>query len=177
MSRSRICAGTMLALLLAACASSPEPLPVPTYDPAAVVAAIQAAGEAGERELVVNPLGGNQVKGLRAQAEQAIAARRFDEAAATLDEALQVDPRAPELLQLRAEVALWQRLPRQAEEFARRAIAVGTEVGPLCRRHWETVAQVREILALVEAAAGAGPEIAEARRQRDACTVAEPPRY
>lgn len=174
--------------LLAACASGPDVAPVPPYDAAAVVAAIRAAGAAGDSELVVNPLGANEVGDLREQAERHIAAQRHAEAAEALDHALRLDPDNPELLQLRAEVALLQRQPAQAGRFAERAIAIGTEVGPLCRRHWETVAQVRTILApppatsgTVEAgataAAKAASTAAEARRQRDACTVAAPPRY
>lgn len=181
-------AAAATSMLLAACASVPDAPPVPEYDAATAVAAIRAAGAAADSELVVNPLGASQVQDLREQAGQHIAAGQYDQAAAALDQALALSATDPELLQLRAEVALWQHQPTQAGHFARRAIAIGTEVGPLCRRHWETVAQVQAILAPPRAesetgeagamaAADAAPAVAEARRQRDACTVTEPPRY
>lgn len=177
MNRMKVLVALAPVLLLAACASGPDTPPVPDYDPAAAVAAVRAAGAAAEGELVVNPLGDSDVQDLRQQAERHIAAGQYGQAAAVLDQALALSAKNPELLQLRAEVALWQHQPAQAEQFARRAIAIGTQVGPLCRRHWETVTQARTILAAAGDASMAAPAVAEARRQRDACTVAQPPRY
>lgn len=163
-------------LVLSACAGTPDPPPMAPYDARAAVAAIRAAGQAAPGELVVKPLGEPGIENLREQARLAVAGRRYEAAAAALDRALALAPDDPELLQHRAEVALLLRQPAAAQRLARQAIAIGAQVGPSCRRHWETVAQVRAIVAR------AGPVkvdngVAAARRKRDACTVVSPPRY
>ncbi|MGH8084805.1 MAG: tetratricopeptide repeat protein [Lysobacter sp.] len=177
-----------LLALLAGCASTAPAPSQSQFDAAAAVAAIRAAGTATSAELVVKPLGSSQVGDLREQAVALQAQGRHADAASVLDQALAISPDDPTLLQERAEAALLLHDLDDAERLARRAIAIGTEVGPQCRRHWETVAQVREILAPspaesstaeagAMAAAAAVSAVAEARRQRDACTVAAPPRY
>ena len=69
---------------------------------------------------------------------------------------------------------LLQQLP-DAERLAQRAFAAGSQVGPLCRRHWETVAQAR--VGLADPAAPVGVAASDARRRRDSCTVAAPERF
>ena len=108
---------------------------------------IRAAGSAGASELDVQPLRDPQVEDLRQQASALQARRLFRAAADVLDEALAINTDDPAMLQERAEAALLlHRLP-EAERFAQRAFAAGSQVGPLCRRHWETIAQVRGGLA------------------------------
>lgn len=167
--------------LLAACASTP-PVPQLDFDAVAAVAAIRAAGTADGSELVIRPLGDRQVEDLREQATALQAQGRHADAAATLDQALAISPDDPALLQERAEAALLLHDLDSAERLARRAIAIGTEVGPQCRRHWETIVQVLAVWPSTgpdPASSQATPaaSVAEARRQRDACTVAAPPRY
>ena len=165
-----------LLCLLAACATSTPPAPAaPGFDAAAAVAAIRAAGTAAASELVIRPLGDPQVEDLREQAAALQEQGSHAEAAAALDQALAISPDHPALLQERAEAALLLQDLDTAERLARRAIAIGTEVGPQCRRHWETIAQVLA----VRPPSGTTPEstVDEARRKRDACTVAAPPRY
>lgn len=175
-----LCA-SVAALLLAACGTAPSSTdvpPLPGFDAIAAVAAIRATGSADASELDVKPLRDPQVEDLREQAIVLETQRMYRAAADALDAALAINPGDPALLQERAEVALLlQRLP-EAERFAQRAFATGSRVGPLCRRHWETVAQVRTALAAVAAPADdAVASAAEARRQRDACTVAAPNRF
>lgn len=164
--------------LLAACASSAPPAPQPRFDAVAAVASIRAAGTANSAELVVKPLGSPQVADLREQATALQEQGRHADAADALDHALEISPDDPALLQERAEAALLLHDLDGAERLARRAIAIGTEVGPQCRRHWETIVQI-----LTARAASASddvsptPTAADAHRQRDACTVAAPPRY
>jgi len=171
-------ATVVLVGVLAGCASTPPVEPPPQFDAVAAVAAIRAAGTSGNAELVVKPLGSNEVEDLREQATQLQAQGRHEEAASALDQALTISPDDPTLLQERAEAALLLHDLDGAERLARQAITIGTEVGPQCRRHWETVVQILSVQA--QAATGIAapsPADAEARRQRDACTVAAPPRY
>jgi len=167
-----------LLAFLGACSSIEPVPPQPRFDALAAVATIRAAGTANSAELVVKPLGNPQVGDLREQASALQAQGRHADAAAVLDEALAISPDDPALLQERAEAALLLHDLDSAERLARRAVAIGTEVGPQCRRHWETIVQV--LGARAQAATGVAaptPADAEARRQRDACTVAAPPRY
>ncbi len=164
----------ILAAALAGCASSPTPPSHPVslaYDPASIIAAIDRASVADTRELVVRPLADSQAAGVYQDVNELQAQGRFAEAAVSLDSALQERPNDPALLQARAESAVMQGDLQAAEQFARRAAAAGTQAGPNCRRHWETVAQVLAVQ-LTD-----GYALGSARASRDACTVAAPPRY
>lgn len=166
-------------LLLAACVSiEPEPAPPPDFDAVAAVAAIRAAGTASGGELDVQPLRDPQVSDLSEEAVRLEAGHLYQAAAERLDQALEISAQDPNLLQQRAEVALLLGQADQAERLALRAREAGTDVGPLCRRNWETVVHAR--------AGGSRPpedaglprvSVEEAGRRRDACTVAPPPRY
>lgn len=184
------------ALLLAACASAPPEPPRPAFDGAAAVAAIRAAGNADDKELVVRPLGDTEVLDLRERAATLETQGAIADAAAALDEALAITPNDPVLLQERAEAALLLGDLDAAERLARQAVATGTEVGPQCRQHWETIVQVLAYRQPLEpqvpaaarpatnpdasagdAAAPPPSALDQARSQRDACTVAGVPRY
>jgi hypothetical protein len=73
-------------------------------------------------------------------------------------------------MQERAEAALLVGDPVAAEHMARRAFSVGSKVGPLCRRHWATIREVRLLQADATGAALAQQAIV-------ACRVAGPNRY
>ena len=163
----------LAALLLAGCASTPtEPAPMSltSATPEEMVAAIDAAAGSGEGELAVQPLRDPMVEDLRAQAQAARAQGRYDEAAAALDRALAIVADDPALLQERAEAALLQRDFQRAGQLAERAFALGAQVGPLCRRHWATIGQVR----LVE---GDAEGAASAQAQVEGCRVEGPNRF
>lgn len=165
----------VLAAVLAGCATAPQPAAGPAFDAASAIAAIREAGADGERELVIRPLGDAEVADLRVQAEKLQSRGEHAAAAAALDQALAITARDPALFQERAEAALWLGDLAMAENMARRAIAAGSQVGPLCRRHWETIAQVR--VAQGAAAPLEQSGVAEARQARDACTIAAPNRF
>ncbi len=173
--------------LLSACVGGPATAPrapaAPPADVPAMYAAVQTAGKADERELAVVPLRDPQVEDLRETAAAALARRDLGAAADALNQALLLVPDDPALLQERAEVALLASdLPR-AENLAQRAIDLGSAAGPLCRRHWETLHQIREYrlrispsvpVAAAEQAnqkAALAKLVAEAVAGRDACTV------
>lgn len=159
---------------LAACTTAP-PVTAPVFNATAAVTAIRAAGDVDSSELDVKPIRDPQVEDLREDAERLEQAGQYDQAAASLDHALQINPDDPALLQERAEAALLTKDLDTAERLARQAIEHGSKVGPLCRRHWETIAQVRLARPTPIDVPGAG--VADARRERDACTVAAPARY
>lgn len=162
-----------LALSLVACAHTappPEPPAAPAFDGVALVRAIRAAGAASPTELDVQPLRDTAVEDLRQQAMAHERAGRIGEAIDALDEALAISPDDPAVLQERAEAALLAGDLDAARLHARRASGAGTDVGPLCRRHFETLLQVAQVQDDGEAASAA-------RTRRDACTVAAPARY
>src|SRR5690606_15395749 len=164
----------ILLLLLAACASGPSPLagpePLTTATPLQMLAAIDRAAGSGEGELAVMPLRDPMVEDLREQARAARAEARYDAAADALERALAIVADDPALLQERAEVALLQRDFERAGALAERGFALGAQVGPLCRRHWATIEQVRLVMGDAEGAASAA-------RQVEGCRVAGPERY
>jgi hypothetical protein len=161
-----------LSLLLASCVSAPPPPPAPvdTTTPAQRLAAIDASGGADDTELSVQPLRDPQVEDLRESAKRKRAAGDLAGAAADLDQALQLVPEDPTLLQDRAEVALLLKDNVHAEAFAKRAIDLGSQTGPLCRRHWATIEQSR-------LARGQKENAASAHAQIKGCTVPGIKRY
>lgn len=162
-------------VLMAGCTGSPDSTRTQTGTPSAIaataaVAAVRAAGADDEAELAVAPLRDPRVEDLRIEAERLEAAGDIGGAARALDLALEEVQDDPALLQERAELALLQQDFALAGTLAERAYALGSQVGPLCRRHWATLEQLR----LRESdAAGA----AAARAQVEGCRVAGPERY
>ena len=182
------------ACLLAACAAGPVASPVaapsaPPPDVNAMYAAVQIAGRNDDRELAVQPLRDPQVEDLREHAASALSRRDLAAAADALNQALLIVADDPAILQERAEVALLATDLTRAETLSQRAIDLGSAAGPLCRRHWETLRQVREyrldsmrqpdskstaedVARLAGQAAALAAKVAEAAGGRDACTVA-----
>ncbi|MGN6111971.1 MAG: hypothetical protein ACTHOC_03010 [Luteimonas sp.] len=165
-------ATSVCASLLAACATPPAPAPAkrPVAAPAAMVAAIRAAGGRDDTEVAVQPLRDPMVEDLRERAQRLESAGHAQDAADALDHALRIVPEDPALLQERAEAAVLLGDLATAERMAQHAWDIGGKVGPLCRRHAETVRQAR--LAADDAAGAAA-----AMKRRVACTVAAPARY
>lgn len=163
-----------IVLWLAGCASQPVPEPPPaaltSASPEAMVAAIRASAGSDDRELAVQPLRDPMVEDLREDALRLQSQQRYAEAAAALDQALEIVADDPALLQERAEAALLLQQYEQAERLARQAYALGAQVGPLCRRHWATVRQARLV-----AGDQAGADQAQVRLE--ACKVAGPNRF
>lgn len=159
---------------LAACATppaaTPPASPLTTSTPQQMVDAIRATAGDGEGELAVQPLRDPMVEDLREDAQRLEARRDYAGAADALDRAIAIVPDDPALLQERAEIALLDGEPAIAGALAERARTLGAQVGPLCRRHWATLEQVRLIERDADGAAAA-------KAQVEACTLAPPPRY
>lgn len=134
------------AALLAACATqAPVEVPArPRLSPTAMVAAIRAAGEHEQSVIAVQPLADPGIAAWQQAAEASVQASRYDAAAATLDQAIKQSPDSPDLLQDRAEVAVYQRNYALAQKLAQQSWALGPQLGPLCARNWETMAQLRK---------------------------------
>ncbi|NYZ61596.1 hypothetical protein H0E82_02285 [Luteimonas sp. SJ-16] len=172
MSRVLACAGL---LALAAC-TTPVSAPGPAVQPATeatpqeMVAMIRGAAGDGDGELAVQPIRDPMVEDLRERAVALEAGGDLDAAVAALDQALDIVDGDPALLQERAELAILQGDFERAGVLAERGYALGSQVGPLCRRHWITLEQVRLMAGDVDGAASA-------RGQADGCRVAGPQRY
>lgn len=133
-----------LLLALAACGSTGQsqlPVFVDPLSPAQRMAQVEQLAGVQDDELSVQPLADAQVDDLRQQAAQARAQGQLALATQQLDQALALVSDDPALLQERAELALLAGDPGQAEQFSRRALALGSHTGPLCRRHWATIWQ------------------------------------
>ena len=164
-------------MLLAGCASAPAPTPVspaPSISTAALIASIRAAGAQDGSVVNVAPLRPPGVQALLDQVKADEIAGHWHLAAQALDQALALDPRAPDVLQDRAEAAVALARWAQAETLALRSWALGPRVGALCARNWQTVLEMRQITG-TGAGAGTGGGVARARAARDACRVSGPP--
>lgn len=135
----------LAAALLAACATQApvEPPKHPAMSPASMVAAIRAAGEHEQSVIAVQPLADPGISAWQQSAEANEQAGHYDAAAATLDQAIKQSPNSPDLLQDRAEVAVYQQNYGLAQKLAQQSWTVGPKFGPLCARNWETIAQLR----------------------------------
>jgi hypothetical protein len=133
----------VLALALIAC-SRPETTPVPAHDlsPEQMLDKIRAQSEVGN-EVVFNALADEVILDLQANAGVAEAAGNYAQAKKLLDDALQVNPADPQVLQSRAELAIRDQAWVQAEQYARRSFDSGAKLGSLCRRNWLTMHYAR----------------------------------
>jgi tetratricopeptide (TPR) repeat protein len=133
----------LLVLALVAC-SRPETTPVPAHDlsPEQMLDKIRAQSEVGN-EVVFNALADEVILDLQANAGVAEAAGNYAQAKKLLDDALQVNPADPQVLQSRAELAIRDQAWVQAEQYARRSFDSGAKLGSLCRRNWLTMHYAR----------------------------------
>ncbi|MDO1528112.1 tetratricopeptide repeat protein [Fulvimonas sp. R45] len=164
--------GLGAALLLAACGVSETPRreapPAPSN--AQMVQAIRAAGDREQSVINVHPLADPGVTALRDAARADEQAGRYADAAHRLDQALKLTPGAPDLLQDRAEAALYLGDYAIAERLARQSWSLGPKLGPLCVRNWQTVLELRQ-------RAGDGAGASAARQQLAACHKAGVQRF
>jgi tetratricopeptide (TPR) repeat protein len=133
----------VLVLALVAC-SRPETTPVPAHDlsPEQMLDKIRAQSEVGN-EVVFNALADEVILDLQANAGAAEAVGNYAQAKTLLDQALQVNPADPQVLQSRAELAIRDQAWVQAEQYARRSFDSGAKLGSLCRRNWLTMHYAR----------------------------------
>ncbi|MGB5852207.1 MAG: tetratricopeptide repeat protein, partial [Rhodanobacter sp.] len=137
------------------------------HDP---VAAIRAAGAHDDSVIDVKPLRDPAVDALMAQADRDEQGGNYAAAAAALDQALQISPDAPDLLQDRAEIAIRLKNFARAEKLAHKSWSLGPRLGPLCARNWQTIVETR-----LQANDKVGA--ATARKWVQQCRKAGVPRY
>lgn len=106
------------------------------------------------------------VTNLMDQALEAERERSFDQAVRLLEEALIIEPKAPDILQQLAEVKLEMGQWDQAKEHALSSIELGPRVGQLCKRNWRTVAYAHQQLGDVDAAGWASARVPLCERTR-----------
>ncbi|MDR2871784.1 MAG: hypothetical protein LBV45_04555 [Xanthomonadaceae bacterium] len=135
-----------LTMTLAGClADAPPTRPAGPSGPSPQqrMAQIDAVAGIDDTELNVQPLRDPEVEDLRESAKLARDLGNLRKAADDLNQALLLVADDPALLQERAEIALLQREYTRAETLSLRAVELGSQTGPLCRRHWATVEQSR----------------------------------
>lgn len=161
------------ACLLAACVTPSEPRraaspPVPSN--AQMVQAIRAAGAREQSVINVDPLRSPGVMSLRDAARSDELNGHYADAASKLDQALKLSVNAPDLLQDRAEAAVYLGDYATAERLARESWSLGPKLGPLCARNWQTMVELR-------LHAGDSVGAATARQQLATCHKADVPRF
>ena len=133
-------------VLLAACAQPapepPRPTP-PSKSTVAMVSEIRAAGERDKSVINVHPLIDPGIAALQDAAKQDERNGNYQAAADKLDMALKRSPDAPDVLQDRAEVAIYIGDFQLAEKLAHQSWTLGSKQGPLCARNWQTIAEIR----------------------------------
>lgn len=136
----------LVAGLLAGCgmfATTPPPQTRPSAPAYDQVAAIRAAGDREKSVIDVNPLRDPGISSLQDTARRDEQAGKYADAAATLDQALKLNPESPDLLQERAEVAVRLKDFSAAERLAHKSWSLGPRLGPLCARNWQTIVEMR----------------------------------
>ena len=133
-----------------------------------MVAAVRAVGQTGQ-ELEVQPLRDPQVQDLRDQAEALERQGKTRDAEARISQALAISVDDPDLLQWKAELALYRRAWVEAEQLANRSFERGPRLGGLCRRNWATIQHARR-------SAGNTAGAAQAGQQAVLCTLDPPVR-
>jgi hypothetical protein len=133
------------AVLLAACAQpAPEAPKASSKSNADMVAEIRAAGDRDKSVINVAPLVDPGVTALQTEARNFERAGQYDAAQAKLDQASRQSHDSPDVLQDRAELAIYMSHYDLAEKLAQQSWSLGSKQGPLCARNWQTVVELRQ---------------------------------
>lgn len=162
----------LAAVLIAGCGTTPPAATAPAVVTSAhdQVAAIRAAGDREQSIIDVTPLREPGIAALQETAKRDEQVGRYADAAAKLDQAIKLNPDAPDLLQDRAEMAIRLSDYARAEQLAHKSWSLGPKLGPLCARNWQTIVEMR-----LQAHDQAGADTA--RKWVQQCHKAGVPRY
>ena len=116
------------------------------------------------------PLMNNAVRSLYNQAQDFYQNNAFDQATASLERAFEIQPEAPQISQLLAEISLHQGQNKQAHYWAGIATKNGPSKGKTCEKSWR-------ILAIAAEKTGYYAHQAKALEEKDKCIVKELNRY
>jgi len=152
--------------LIAACAV-PPPTPGEERE---VEQRVREPAQQQNAGVQVFPLQSPAVKALLQDAREAEAGGDYDLAAVSLERALRIQPRDPEILQCLAEIQLRKKDYEQALNFAIRSYDAGPRVGEICGRNWNTISVAREHT-------GDASGSAEARKRAGQCMNTKPKSY
>ncbi|MEJ8569631.1 tetratricopeptide repeat protein [Elongatibacter sediminis] len=167
----RAVAALLLALLLGACAGPPPGPPGGAPDPdREVQERVREPARQQSEGVQVFPMQNPAVKQLIASARESEKAGRYDAAAVSLERALRIQPRDPEILQFMAEVQIRKQDYPQALNFATRSYDAGPRVGELCSRNWHTISLAYERM-------GDGGGARRADQRASECMSAKPRGY
>jgi lipoprotein NlpI len=134
---------SLLLVLLCACSTREDTSVTPvSMTPEDMLAKIRASGEV-QNEVMFQTMPDDAVLDLREQARQAQSLGEFEQARNLLGQALAIDARDPEAMQMLAELAILQKSWAAAERMALQSFASGPKLGGLCRRNWLTVHYAR----------------------------------
>jgi len=151
-----------LSIVLAACSS--PPIKVPTPDNAGAVAAIRVLGAHYESSVQVHAVRDPAVNGFLDAAHAQEAKGQIAAAQADVDKALKIAPRAPDILQYAAELAVESGDWKRAGELAQQSYDLGPKIGDLCARNLETRARALTVQ-------GDEGSAVQARAKIEACRV------
>jgi outer membrane PBP1 activator LpoA protein len=132
----------LVACFLAACAT-PGPAPAPVEE-REVQERVREPASQQNSGVQVYPLQNPAVKSLVEEAREAESAGNYDTAAVSLERAMRIQPRNPELLQYMAEIQLHKKDYDQAMSFAIRSFDTGSRVGEVCSRNRHTISVARD---------------------------------
>ena len=128
----------VLALLIAGCATAPEPAPAPPPSTAPESPAeVPPPAPPAKAE-------NTAIAGLMETARADTAAGRYPNAAASIERALRIEPRNPRLWQELARVRLKQGQYVQAESVAARSNSWAGKDNALRAENWRLIAEARE---------------------------------
>lgn len=145
-----------------ACTQLPVQQPAePAPSAAQLIASIREAGANDDSVVHVKPLREPGVEALLSKAHHQIDAGQYEDAADTLDEALKLSPKSPDILQQRAELAVRLGDYSEAGKLARRSYQLGPKLGGLCARNWQTVLEMRRIAGDTAGVKAAGKAVAK----------------
>jgi len=116
------------------------------------------------------PLMNNAVRSLYNQAQEYYKENALDQATISLERAYEIQPEAPQISQLLAEISLHQGQNKQAHYWAGIATKNGPSKGKTCEKSWR-------ILAIAAEKTGYYAHQAKALEEKDKCIVKVPNRY
>lgn len=114
--------------------------PSRTEQPAAPAPREESAGQPDSQPSASRP-SGPAVQALIAKAEEHVRAEDFQQAAASLERALHIEPKNPVIYSQLAGVMLAQELPNEAENLARKSNSLAGNWPSLQAKNWMTIAR------------------------------------
>jgi len=156
--------------LLLACLSACQTTGVGGSQRLSLADQIRGVGTDQDQGLQIFGLRNPEVSDLMAQAMQAERKGALRQAVSLLDQALAIEPNAPDILQQLAEVKLEQGRWREAQQVILRSIELGPRLGHLCKRNYRALDVAYQRM-------GQANDAAKARARVPFCERSAPERF